>query len=216
MGAGAGGYVTIKLLTFDNTVTSVLSNPDDPNSPKVPKVSRISQLLFTPEVTPKRKDGNKDGDRPLPVLPSSSGPTPGNPPAGKVALGGLKQDDVKKFNLYAYTDKPPMTLTGMGTDLKSETSKKLNARIAQDASDAFGGEWAGFAVALGPAGGRFDLVAEIELLPRWQGLAAKPFQIIPVVVAFGTDSFTNHYLLSFIVAQKTSDLVDTAVTQPYQ
>ncbi len=213
MGAGAGGYVTIQLLTFDNTVTSVPTIPSKPTSPKVPKLSRTSRLLFAPAETPTRE---KDS-RPLPTLPGNAGPIPGDPPAGKVALGGLTQEEVKKFNLYAYTDKQLTTLTGMGTDLISDTSKKLNARIAQEAHDAFGGEWAGVAVALGPAGGRFNLVAQIELLPRWlnQG-AAKPFQIIPVVVAFGTDSFASHYLLSLIVAQNTSDLVDTAVTQPYQ
>jgi len=207
MGAGAGGYVTIQLLTYSNTVTSVSDKSD------LFKLGRISQLLFAPAETPTRE---KDS-RPLSKIPDSPGPTPGDPPAGKVALGGLTQDEVKTFNLYAYTDKQRTTLTGMGTDLKSEASKKLNARIAREAHDAFGGEWAGFAVALGPAGGRFDLLAQIELQPRWLGQgAAKPFQIIPVVVAFGTDSFASHYLLSIIVAQKTSDLVDTAVTQPYQ
>jgi len=207
MGAGAGGYVTIQLLTFDNTVATV------PLNPGVFKLSRVSQLLFAPAETPTR-DKNS---RPLPAIPGTPGPTPGDPPAGKVALGGLTNDEVTKFNLYAYTDKQRTALTGMGTDLKSDPSKKLNARIAHEAQVAFGGQWAGFAVALGPAGGRFDLVAEIELVPRWLGQGAdKPFQVIPVVVAFGTDSFAHHYLLSLIVAQKTSDLVDTAVTQPYQ
>jgi hypothetical protein len=213
MGAGAGGYVKIQLLSYDNTVTSVPSIPTDPNSPKVPGLSRTSQLVFTPAETPT----NQKDSRPPLTLPSNAGPIPGDPPAGKVALGGLTQDDLRTFNLYAYTDKQLTTLTGMGTDLKSDASKKLNARIAQEAHDAFGGDWAGVAVALGPAGGRFNLVAQIELVPHWPKLgAAKPFQIIPVVVAFGTDSFVNHYLLSLIVAQKTSDLVDTAVTQPYQ
>jgi hypothetical protein len=200
MGAGAGGYVTIQLLTFNNGVV--------PINPGVFKLSRISQLLFAPAETPTRDKKS----RPLPTIPGNSGPTPGDPPAGKVALGGVTQAQVKKFNLYASTDKQLMTLTGMGTDLTS----KLNPLIAKEAHDAFGGEWAGFAVALGPAGGRFDLVADIELEIGWLGGADKPFQIIPVVVAFGTDSFAHHYLLSLIVAQKTSDLVDTAVTQPYQ
>jgi hypothetical protein len=105
---------------------------------------------------------------------------------------------------------------GMGTN--PDPKFKLNLDIAGEATQAFGGEWAGFAVALGPAGGRFDLVAQFEFYPRWPGpdrTAVKPFQIIPVVMAFGTDSFASHYLLSLIVAQKTSDLVDTAVTQPY-
>ncbi len=201
MGAGAGGYVTIQLLTYSNTFASA------PYNPNVFKLSRISQLLFAPAETPTRDSHS----RPLPAIPGNPGPTPGSPPAGKVALGGLTQAEVKKFNLYAYTDKQLKGLTGMGT--------KADPTIGSEASHAFGGDWAGFAVALGPAGGRFDLVADIELQPRWtdQGQkAVKPFQIIPVVVAFGTDSFANHYLLSLIVAQKTSDLVDTAVTQPYR
>lgn len=212
MGAGAGGYVTIQLLTFDNTLDSASG-----------KLSRKSQLLFTPAVTPTR-DKNKDNFRPLPPIPKDStgkdltGPVPGSPPAGKVALGGLRQTEVTKFNLYAYTDKQLTTLVGMGT-APSET-------IGAEAHEAFIGPltpgqkpmWAGFAVALGPSGGRFDLIADIELLPSsWSTQKAyKPFQVIPVVVAFGTDSFVNHYLLSLIVAQKTEDLVDTTVTQPYR
>jgi hypothetical protein len=206
MGSGAGGYVTIKLLSFDNMVTS------DSQSPIGLKLTRSSQLLFTPAETPKR---DKSG-QPLPPFPSSSGPVPGNPPAVKVALGGLTNNEVKKFNLYAYTDKQLTGLMSMGTN--SDPKFKLNLDIAGEATQAFGGEWAGFAVALGPAGGRFDLVAQFEFYPRWPGpdrTAVKPFQIIPVVMAFGTDSFASHYLLSLIVAQKTSDLVDTAVTQPY-
>lgn len=212
MGAGAGGYVTIQLQTLDNAFDKATG-----------KLSRKSQLLFTPAVTPTR-DKNKDNFRPLPPIPKDStgkdltGPVPGSPPAGKVALGGLMQSEVTKFNLYAYTDKQLTNLVGMGT-APSET-------IGTEAHEAFIGTlqpgqkplWAGFAVALGPLGGRFDLIADIELLPSsWSTQkTSKPFQIIPVVVAFGTDSFTKHYLLSVIVARSTSDLVDTAVTQPYQ
>jgi hypothetical protein len=36
------------------------------------------------------------------------------------------------------------------------------------------------------------------------------------VMAFGTDRFVDHYLLSVIVAQETVEKVDTSVTQPYQ
>jgi hypothetical protein len=46
--------------------------------------------------------------------------------------------------------------------------------------------------------------------------ARKPFQVIPVVMAFGTDRFADHYLLSVIVAQDTVEKVDTSVTQPFQ
>jgi hypothetical protein len=191
MGSGAGGYITIQLITSRNTSADGVS------------LVRTSQLIFTPAETPKRS---------LPPIPNNNpGPPPGDPPAGKVALGGLKQAEVTQFNLYAYADKQRTTLTGMGTEPR--------ASIGSEATAAFGGDWAGFAVALGPAGGRFDLVADIVLKPRWADqhqTAVKPFQVIPVVVAFGTDSFANHYLLSLIVAQKTSDLVDTAVTQPYQ
>ena len=190
MGAGAGGYVSIQLLTSQNNLTLV------PGS-----LVRTSQLIFTPAETPKRTLP--------PIDPNNPGPPPGNPPAGKVALGGLKNSEVAKFNLYAYTDKKLSTTTGMGT--------APNAAIAQEAKDAFGGDWAGFAVALGPSGSHFGLVADIVLQPRWTGQgAAKPFQIIPVVMAFGTDSFASHYLLSLIVAQRTPELVDTAVTQPYR
>lgn len=196
MGAGAGGYVTIQLLTYGNDIATDLGSLK-------PILSRKSQLLFMPAEAPTRTT------RPLPTIPGKAGPPPGSPPAGKVALGGLKQAEVTKFNLYAYTDKQRTALTGMGT--------APDSGIATEAATAFGGDWAGFAVALGPSGGRFDLVADIVLQPRWTSqTAAKPFQIIPVVVAFGTDSFANHYLLSLIVAQQTSDLVDTAVTQPYR
>jgi hypothetical protein len=199
MGAGAGGYVTIQLIT-------------DQNVPKADSsLDRTSRLIFMPAETPNRS--------PLTPLPSA-GPVPGNPPAGKVALGGLTNKEVTKFRLYAYTDKQRTKLTGLGTN--EDPTFKLNTDIAGEARNAFGGDWAGFAVALGPSGGRFDLVADITLKPRWPSPSSnpppadKPFQVIPVVVAFGTDSFAHHYLLSIIVAQKTFDLVDTAVTQPYQ
>jgi len=197
MGSGAGGYVNIQLITHSNDATSTAGT-----------LFRTSRMVFTPAETP-----TLDTRPPLkPQLPSDPGPAPGNPPAAKVALGGLTGDEVPKFELYAYTDSftaKPRHLVGMGT--------KRNDAVAKEAVDAFGGEWAGFDVALGPAGGRFDLVAKIQLTPRWaKQTAAKPFQVIPVVVAFGTDLFINHYLLSVIVAQQTEDLVDTAVTQPYR
>jgi hypothetical protein len=198
MGSGAGGYVTIQLITYSNDATSTPG-----------KLLRTSRLVFSPAEQPTLVT------RPPLTLPGSPGPAPGKPPACKVALGGLTNGEVKKFDLYAYTDSvtaKPRHLMGMGT--------KPSSDVANEAFRAFGGEWAGFDVALGPAGGRFDLVADVELIPRWpaprEGSAAKPFQVIPVVVAFGTDLFKNHYLLSVIVAQKSSDLMDTAVTQAYQ
>jgi len=200
MGAGAGGYLNIQLITHSNDATSVKGT-----------LIRTSRLVFTPAETP-----TLDTRPPLkPQLPKSAGPQPpppGTPPAGKVALGGLTNDDVTTFNLYAYADAftaKTRQLVGMGT--------LADLTIAAEAKAAFGGDyWAGFAVALGPAGSRFDLVADIVLKPRWMGSASKTFQIIPVVVAFGTDSFVNHYLLSLIVAQRSGDLVDTVVTQPYR
>jgi hypothetical protein len=198
MGSGAGGYVTIQLITHSNDATSTPG-----------RLLRRSRLVFSPAESP------TPTTRPPITLPTSGpGPVPGKPPAAKVALGGLTWDEIKKFDLYAYMDSvtaKPRHLMGMGT--------KRNDNVAQEALDAFGGEWAGFDVALGPAGGLFDLVADIELIPRWPvktGSAAKPFQVIPVVLAFGTDLFINHYLLSVIVAQKSADLIDTAVTQAYQ
>ncbi len=194
MGAGAGGYVNIQLITSRNDLILI------PGS-----LVRTSRLIFAPAETPKRTLP--------PIDPNNPGPPPGDPPAGKVALGGLTNAEVSKFNLYAYTDKARTSLTGMGTAIGT----KANDKIAAEAQAAFGGDWAGFPVALGPAGGRFDLVADIVFKPRWAGQgAAKPFQIVPVVMAFGTDSFTSHYLLSLIVAQRTPELVDTAVTQPYR
>jgi hypothetical protein len=199
MGAGAGGYVNIQTITHVSRAGATAGTWD-----------RTSRLVFTPAETPSDR-------KPLPALPPSAGPTPGATPAGKVALYGLGQGEVAKFNLYAFTDKARSTLIGMGTEKRDA--------IAQEARKAFGGrdaDWAGFAVALGPSGGIFDLVADVTLIPRWPSPssnsppAVKPFQVIPVVMAFGTDSFADHYLLSVIVAQKTSDLVDTAVTQPYQ
>lgn len=197
MGSGAGGYLTIQLISYSNDATSTPG-----------RLLRTSRLVFSPAESPTL------ATRPPLTLPSSPGPAPGKPPAAKVALGGLTNDEVKKFNLYAYTDSvtaKPRHLVGMGT--------KRNDNVAREALGAFGGEWAGFDVALGPAGGAFDLVADIDFIPRWPtkaGSAIKPFQVIPVVVAFGTDLFINHYLLSVIVAQKSSDLMDTAVTQAYQ
>jgi hypothetical protein len=88
--------------------------------------------------------------------------------------------------------------------------------ITEELVDAFGDRWAGYAVAVSPTGGRFRLVADISLKPSWKGRAARPFQIIPVVMAFGTDRFVDHYLLAVIAAQATVEQVDTSVVQPYR
>ena len=134
------------------------------------------------------------------------GPPPGTPPAGKLGLGGVKPRDVLAFNLFARLDDD--TLSGMGV--------AGDRRVTDELEDAFGGDWAGFAVALAPMGGRFRLVADIMLRPRWKKRAKKPFQVVPVVMAFGTDRFADHYLMAVIVAQETVDKVDTSVTQPYR
>jgi hypothetical protein len=52
--------------------------------------------------------------------------------------------------------------------------------------------------------------------PCWKGRAARPFQIIPIVMAFGTDRFVDHYLLAVIAAQETVEQVETSVVQPYR
>lgn len=188
MGAGAGGYITIRLQTD-------WSQYDD----KKNELYRTSELLFDAAETPSRI---------RPTLPKDPGPAPPKPPklpAGKVGLGGVRPKDVLSFNLYGGT--VPGDLTGMGT--------KPDDGIKDELEDAFGGTWAGFAVALAPSGGRFNLVADITLKPSWKKKAKRPFQIIPVVMAFGTDRFVEHYLLAVIVAQQTVEQVDTSVTQPY-
>ncbi len=81
--------------------------------------------------------------------------------------------------------------------------------------NAFGGNWTGFAVALAPVGGRFRLIADITLKFRCKQKAKRPFQVVPIVMAFGTDRFVDHYLLAIVAAQHTVEKVDTSVTQPY-
>jgi len=188
MGAGAGGYVTVRLQTD-------WSSYDSGND----ELSRTSELLFEAAETP---------DRVRPKLPSSAGPPPPKPgtvPAVKVGLGGLKKEDVLTFNLYGGT--LPGDLVGMGTAFDKAITKELE--------DAFGGAWAGYSVAVAPSGSRFNLVADIKLKPKWKKSGKTPFQIIPVVMALGTDQFVNHYLLALVVAQPTNAQLDTSVTQPY-
>jgi hypothetical protein len=191
MGAGEGGYVRITLQTRLNDY-----------APGTDTLHRISELRFASAPVP---DDADHADVPG-IGAIDPGPPPGTPPAGKLGLGGVKPRDVVKFNLFARLDDD--TLAGMGV--------AADRRITGELEDAFGGDWAGFAVALAPMGGRFRLVADITLKPRWKRRARKPFQVVPVVMAFGTDQFVDHYLLAVIVAQETVDKVDTSVTQPYR
>jgi hypothetical protein len=188
MGSGAGGYVRITLQTL-------LSEYDA----EARRLHRISELSFTgapiPSVGPPQ-----DLDK------IHEGPPAGPQLAGKLGLGGVRPSDVVRFRLFGRM--PDGGLAGMGA-----TNDKT---ITDELVKAFGGRWAGFAVAMAPTGGRFKLVADITLKPCWKGKAAQPFQIIPIVMAFGTDRFVNHYLLALIAAQKTVEQVETDVVQPYQ
>ena len=188
MGSGAGGYVRITLQTL-------LSFYDE----SAERLHRISQLAFTgaPIPTPAAP---KDIDKIDP------GPPAGPQPAGKLGLGGVRPGDVDQFRLFARMDDD--SLTGMG--VTSDTA------ITRELCGAFGGRWAGYTVAVSPTGGRFKLVADITLKPRWKGRAVRPFQIIPIVMAFGTDRFVDHYLLAVIAAQPTVEQVETSVVQPYR
>jgi hypothetical protein len=191
MGAGAGGYVKITLQTL-------LSSYD----PETDQLHRVSELLFTGAPVP-----DDPMHRPPPeIAETPPGPPPGTPPAGKLGLGGLRAKDVVRFHLFARMDDDK--LAGMGV-AKDEA-------VTGELEDAFGGKWAGFKVALAPAGGRFRLVADITVKLRCRRRAARPFRVIPVVMAFGTDRFADHYLLAVIAAQQTVEKVDTSVTQPYQ
>jgi hypothetical protein len=188
MGSGAGGYVRITLQTL-------LSEYDE----RASRLHRVSELSFAgapiPAVAPP-----KDIDKVDP------GPPAGPQPAGKLGLGGVRPAEVERFRLFARME--DSSLVGMGVT--------RDKGITHELVDAFGGRWAGFAVAVSPTGGRFRLVADITLKPCWKGRAARPFQIIPIVMAFGTDRFVEHYLLAVIAAQETVEQVDTSVVQPYR
>lgn len=191
MGAGTGGYVRITLQTL-------FSGYD----PGTEQIHRTSELLFNGAPIPDDPEHQPPPD----IDKVHPGPPPGPVPAGKLGLGGVKARDVVKFNLFARLDDG--SLAGMGL--------QPDRAVTNELEDAFRGHWAGFAVALAPAGGRFRLVADITLKLRRRQRARKPFQVIPVVMAFGTDRFVDHYLISVIVAQETDEKVDTSVTQPYQ
>jgi hypothetical protein len=190
MGAGAGGYIQIKLQTL-------LSYYE----PKTGELHRISELFFSGAPTPTDAQHQPPSD----IDTASPGPPPGTPPAAKLGLGGVRPKDVIKFNLFARMDDDK--LMGMGLAKDKEVTSELEK--------AFGGEWAGYSVSLAPAGGRFRLVADITIKFRCKQKAKRPFQVIPVVTAFGTDRFVDHYLLAVVAAQHTVEKVDTSVTQPY-
>jgi len=191
MGAGAGGYVTITL----QTLVSRFGEPAG-------HLRRVSELSFRGAPVP----DDAVHQPPVDIGQADPGPPPAWPPAGKLGLGGVKPGDVAKFHLFARLDDG--SLSGMGV--------QRSAAVTEELQDAFGGTWAGFAVALAPVGGRFRLVADITLKFRTKQRAKKPFQVTPIVMAFGTDRFVDHYLLSVIVAQETVEKVDTSVTQPFQ
>jgi len=188
MGSGAGGYVRITLQTL-------LSFYDE----KAKRLHRISRLAFTcapiPTLTPP-----KDIDTAPPGLPA------GPDPVGKLGLGGVRPSEVEQFRLFAQMHDGGLTGMGVSGDKK----------ITHELTDAFGGRWAGYSVAVSPTGGRFTLVADIIVKPCWKGRAVRPFQIIPIVMAFGTDRFVDHYLLAVIAAQGTVEQVETSVVQPYR
>lgn len=189
MGSGAGGYVNITLQTL-------LSEYDH----KTRRLHRVSELSFIGAPIP-------SAGPPKDIGAVAAGPRAGSGrPAGKLGLGGVRPGEVEDFRLFAQM--PDGSLTGMGaTDDKA---------ITEELVDAFGGRWAGFAVSMAPTGGKFKLVADIRVKPCWKGRAARPFQVIPIVMAFGTDRFVDHYLLALIAAQKTVEQVGTSVVQPYR
>jgi hypothetical protein len=190
MGAGAGGYVRIKLQTLESSY-----------DPKTDRLHRVSELLFSGAPVPDDPEHQKPPD--LGTAPP--GPPPGTPPAAKLGLGGVKPKDILDFKLFARLDDDK--LAGMGATRNKEVTEELE--------NAFGGNWTGFAVALAPVGGRFRLIADITLKFRCKQKAKRPFQVVPIVMAFGTDRFVDHYLLAIVAAQHTVEKVDTSVTQPY-
>ena len=198
MGSDTGGYVRLRLETQ-------LSQYDSAKN----VLHRVSELGFERAPSPTDREAPTLTKLPRP-LPSGPGPLPGpkTPPiaAGKVGLGGLQPEDVVAFDLWARMDDDTFVFMDTVAD-KGYT---------EEAVRAFGGKWAGFAVRAAPSGTRFRLIADIQFKPAWKAKAPRPFQVIPVVMAFGTDRFEDHYLLALIVAQRTGQRVDTSVTQPYQ
>jgi hypothetical protein len=188
MGSGAGGYVRITLQTLLSDYNA-----------ETGRLHRISELSFVGAPVPEA--GPPDG-----IATQDPGPPPsGSMPVGKLGLGGVRQADVEEFRLFARLSDG--ALIGMGA--------RRDKTITHELTRAFGGRWAGYGVAFAPTGGRFKLVADVRMKPRWKDRAARPFQVIPVVMAFGTDHFVDHYLLAVIVAQATVEKVEASVVQPY-
>jgi hypothetical protein len=188
MGAGAGGYVQITLQTLQSDYDL-----------KTRQLHRVSELSFAGAPVPAERKVSPSLKRANVAL------APDTIPAGKLGLGGVRPRDVLTFDLYAVMD------DGSRADMGLVAAKP----VTDELEHAFSGTWAGFAVALAPGGGRFKLVADITLKFRCRQRARRPFQVIPVVMAFGTDRFVDHYLLAVIAAQETVEKVDTSVTQPY-
>ena len=188
MGSGAGGYVRI-------TLSTLRSFYDE----KTGRLSRVSELAFRGEDIP-------TGGVPKDLDTTPPGPPPGPMPAGKLGLGGVRASEVERFRLFGRTDDDGLLGLGVTPD----------RTITRELVHAFGGRWAGFAVAVAPTGTRFRLIADITMKPCWKRRASRPFQIVPIVMAFGTDRFVDHYLLAVIAAQETVELVGTSVVQPYR
>jgi hypothetical protein len=205
MGSDTGGYVRLRLETHHSKYDGskgVLRRVSELGFERAPSPSSrtlASIKRAAPETSAARTLG---GPGPLSAAPARAKPVP----AGKVALGGLARAEVVSFELLARMDDDSVV------DMRTEPDDAY----AAEARAAFGGTWAGFAVLAAPSGTRFRLIADIEFKPCWPRKAKRPFQVIPVVMAFGTDRFEDHYLLALIVAQRTEERVDTSVTQPYQ
>src|SRR5436189_102875 len=131
---------------------------------------------------------------------------PGAQPAGKLGLGGVRQSEIQQFRLFARMEDG--SLTDMGLTAAQHVTDEL--------CGAFGGRWAGFAVSVSPMGARFKIIADITLKPNREGGAALPVKIIPIVMAYGTDKFVDHYPLAVIAAQATREQVETTVVQPFR
>lgn len=198
MGSDTGGYVRLRLETQVSQYDAAKG-----------VLRRVSELGFERAPSPAGRAAPAL-TREKPRLPRGPGALPGPrippTPAGKVALGGLSKTDVVAFDLWArMDDDAPLFMDTVPDDA-----------ITEEARDVFGGKWAGFAVRAAPSGTRFRLLADVQFKPSWKPKASRPFQVIPVVMAFGTDRLQDHYLLALIVAQKTEERVDTSVTQPFQ
>ena len=194
MGSGAGGYVQITLQTLESYY-----------DPKTEQLHRVSELSFAGAPVPVGREQPASLKTARAQRTVQPGPPPGTPPAAKLGLGGVKLDDVLDFTLSASLNDGSAANMGVTKD----------KAVTDELEKAFGGKWAGYAVALAPAGGRFKLIADITFKFRCKQKAKRPFQVIPVVMAFGTDRFAEHYLLAVIAAQGTIEKVDTSVTQPY-